>query len=92
VSETVTTSISWEGRSGLPPPDLARPIPPDPPVPKASKSSKTPAADTKPRLVWTKPIVRELFGEERRERLEEIEPQDLDMGRIACARQAGVLQ
>jgi hypothetical protein len=37
-----------------------------------------------PKLVWTKPVVRELFGEERRERLEEIEQADLAANRVAC--------
>ena len=45
-----------------------------------------------PKLVWTKPIVRELFGEERRERLEEIEQADLGANKVACDREAGVLQ
>ena len=51
----------------------------------------TPVA-TGPRLAWTKPIVRELFGEERRERLEEIEQADLGANKVACDREAGVLQ
>jgi hypothetical protein len=51
----------------------------------------TPFADG-PKLVWTKPVVRELFGEERRERLEEIEQADLAAKRVACSREAGVLQ
>jgi hypothetical protein len=41
---------------------------------------------------WTKPIVRELFGKERRERLEEIEQADLGAKRVACGREAGALQ
>ncbi len=45
-----------------------------------------------PKLVWRKPIVRELFGEERRERLDEIEQADLGAKRVACGRDAGVLQ
>jgi hypothetical protein len=72
VSETVTTSISREGRPRLTPPDLATPIPPDAPVSEASNSSKTPAADNKPKLVWTKPVVRELFGDEMLARLAEV--------------------
>ena len=87
VRETPTTSISREGRSRLTPPALATPAADyapavDDPLPSNALTQFAPG----PKLVWTKPIVRELFGEERRERLEEIEQVDLGANRVACGR------
>jgi hypothetical protein len=45
-----------------------------------------------PKLVWTKPIVRELIGKERRERLKEIEQADLGPKGVPCVRREGVIQ
>jgi len=93
VSETVTTSISREGRSRLIPPDLATPTADyAPAVDDVLPSNALTSLAAGQKLVWTKPIVRELFGEERRERLEEIEQADLGANRVACGPVAGVLQ
>jgi hypothetical protein len=78
---------------GLTPPDLTTPTADyasavDDVLPSNSLTSLAAG----PKLVWTKPVVRELFGEERRERLEEIEQADLAANRVACGRAAGVLQ
>jgi hypothetical protein len=93
VPETPTTSISRECRPRPTPPALATPIAREAPKRAGANPSETPATNSAgPRLVWTKPIVRELFGEERRERLQEIEQADLGANRVACVHQAGVLQ
>lgn len=74
-------------------PGLATPRAVDPPAldDVLPSNSLTPFA-AEPRPAWTKPIVRELFGKERRERLEEIEQADLGAKRVACGREAGALQ
>jgi hypothetical protein len=78
---------------GLARPGLATPRAVDPPAldDVLPSNSLTPFA-AGPRPAWTKPIVRELFGKERRERLEEIEQADLGAKRVACGREAGALQ
>jgi hypothetical protein len=60
VRETPTTSISREGRPHLTPPSLATPIA------DADDGATNLTAAVSPKLIWTKPIVRELFGEEKR--------------------------
>lgn len=55
-------SISWGG--GPVPPSLTTPDPTD--------GATHPTAATLPKLVWTKPVVHELFGEEKLARLAEV--------------------
>jgi hypothetical protein len=69
----ITGRESRTSKRILAPPGLMTPIAPDLPGSRRANSSKTPAAaEAGPKLVWTKPAVRELFGDERREPLEEI--------------------
>ena len=71
---------------------MGGPVPPSLTTPDPTVGATHPTAAALPKLVWTKPIVRELFGEEGRERREEIEQADLGANRVACGREAGVLQ
>jgi hypothetical protein len=65
VRETPTTSISREGRPRLIPPDLATTLVDDAPaVDDVLPSNALTSLAAGQRPVWTKPIVRELFGDD----------------------------
>ena len=73
VPETVTEKANHQCRKPSPQSvsetvttSISRKGPPKPP------SITTPEAAALPKLVWTKPVVRELFGEEKRVRLAEV--------------------
>ena len=98
MSESVPLSISRVGHGpddsdGGTPPNLATPIADDAPAlgDALPSNALTPIA-AGPKLAWSRPVVREPFGEERRERLEEIEQVDRGANRVACGPEAGVLQ